>query len=55
MRFPQLPPPPELQTGAAEDKIGTLERPYRPMIVEAAVNEEGLGLCDWWKEDEDGA
>lgn len=54
VRFSPVPPPPELQPDAAEGKVGTRERPYQPMVVEASVLEDGLGLCVWWLEDAGG-
>lgn len=49
VRFTPVPPPPELQRG--DTKVGTKEQPYQPMVVEASVLEDGLGLAVWWLED----
>lgn len=51
VRFTPVPPPPELQPDTAEGKLGTRQRPYQPMVVEASVLDEGLGLCVWWLDD----
>lgn len=32
--------------------VGTAEKPYAPMTLVGDVNDSGLGLVNWWLDDE---
>ncbi|KAK9815819.1 hypothetical protein WJX72_010172 [[Myrmecia] bisecta] len=51
LKFKPTPLPAALKDAAAEDSLpGTAANPFAPMEVIGEINEDGLGLLNWWQE-----